>query len=161
MRLWEIDAPVRKRGRCDRNAGGTRFSRSGWRLSVAVLLVASSGCGGQGDRPPLGRVSGTVTLDGQPLPDVRVTFAPESGRPSAGRTDGSGRYELLYVLKTKGAKVGKHRVFIDWPAADEEDENAPKTQDRPKIPPRYNRQTTLTGEVRSGANTLDFALESK
>lgn len=128
---------------------------------MVVPLLALAGCNGQGDRPPLGTVGGTVTLDGQPLSGVQVTFAPESGRPSAGRTDDSGRYELLYILNTKGAKVGKHRVIIDWPPAEEEDETTPKTQDRPKIPVRYNRQTTLAGEVKSGGNTLDFSLESK
>lgn len=143
------------------DAGGTRFSRSGWRLFVAVLLSVIAGCSGGGDRPPLGTVSGTVTLDGRPLSGVQVTFAPESGRPSSGRTDGAGRYELLYVLKTKGATLGKHRVIVDWPPAEEEDETAPKTEDRPKIPARYNRQTTLSGEVQRGGNTFDFSLESK
>ena len=84
----------------------------GW-LLAAVQLVARSGCGGQGERPPLGRVSGAVTLGGRPLTDAEVTFAPESGRPSAGRTDSSGSSELSSVMRTKGAKVGKHRVFIE------------------------------------------------
>jgi hypothetical protein len=132
----------------------------GW-LLAAVQLVGLSGCSGQGDRPPLGRVSGTVTLGGQPLTDAEVTFAPESGRPSAGRTDSSGRYELSYVMRTKGAKVGKHRVFIGWPPDDDDDGAARKTADRPKIPARYNRQSELTADVKSGSNTYDFKLESK
>jgi hypothetical protein len=132
----------------------------GW-LLAAVQLVALSGCSGQGDRPPLGRVSGTVTLDGQPLADLEVTFSPEKGRPSAGRTDGSGRYELIYVLTTKGAKVGKHRVFIGGPPADADDGAAQKTGDRPTIPARYSRQSELTADVKGGSNTFNFALESK
>jgi hypothetical protein len=131
-----------------------------WPL-LGLSLVGMWGCGGQGDRPPLGSVSGTVTLDGQPLVGGQVTFAPETGRPSIGRTDSAGRYELFYVLATKGAKVGKHRVFIGWPPADDDAEPVAKDASRPPLPARYGQQSTLTADVNSGANTFDFALESK
>ena len=42
---------------------------------TAVLAVA--GCSSRpADEPPLGRVRGTVTMDGQPLAGVDVVFAP-------------------------------------------------------------------------------------
>lgn len=134
-----------------------------WMLAglLCAAFVGAWGCGGQGDRPPLGRVTGAVTLDGQPLVGAQVTFAPETGRPSIGRTDSTGRYELFYVLATKGAKVGKHRVFIGWPPADDDAEPVAKDAPRPTLPARYGQQSTLTADVRSGSNSFDFALESK
>ena len=43
-------------------------------------------------------VTGTVTLDGQPLAAAMVRFQPASGgAPSAGTTDSSGRYELRHT----------------------------------------------------------------
>jgi len=131
---------------------------------VACLLLAGAGCR-QSDQPPLGRVTGTVTLDGQPVAGVEVSFAPESGRPSAGLTDTAGRYELIYVGTTKGAKVGSHRVRIAALAPDFADSGDGDRPARPaqliRIPRRYNLETTLTAEVRRGRNEFDFALESK
>lgn len=130
-------------------------------LLGAVVAGGAAGCGG-GNGPPLGNVSGTVTLDGKPLADVEVCFAPARGRASIGRTDGSGRYALTFVGKTKGALVGAHRVSVNWPLGDPEDDaREQKAGSRPPIPDRYSRQSTLTADVRGGSNTFDFALESK
>jgi hypothetical protein len=133
-------------------------------LVMAGLVLVAAGCQ-RGDRPPLGRVTGTVTMDGQPLAGVEVSFAPESGRPSVGLTDGAGRYELMYVGTVKGAKVGSHRVRIATVPSDlddsGDDDRPPRSLPLIRIPLRYNFQTTLTAEVQRGRNTFDFALESK
>jgi hypothetical protein len=131
-------------------------------LIAGVVLIAS-GCQ-RGDRPPLGIVTGMVTMDGQPLAGVEVSFAPESGRPSVGLTDGAGRYDLVYVGTVKGAKVGPHRVRISMPPGDldnEDDERPARALRLMRIPLRYNFQTMLTAEVQRGRNDFDFALESK
>lgn len=131
------------------------------RWGMAVAVVCHVGCQG-GDRPPLGRVSGVVTLDGEPLAGMEISFTPQSGRPSLGVTDAAGRYELTYVGATKGAKVGRHRVTIAAPLPDLDDEKQPSGGGRPaSLPPRYNTQTELTADVKGGSNTLDFSLESK
>ena len=140
------------------------LSRAVVLLTSAVTFAAWAGCSSRPrDQPPLGRVSGRVTLDGQPLPGVEVNFAPMSGRSSGGITDDQGRYSLVYVGATNGAKVGKHTVFIAWPP-DESDgavNSAQKSRARPRIPARYNQKTTLSADVTAGSNTFDFALESK
>ncbi len=51
-----------------------------------VLLVSAVGCT-PSDQPPLGRVYGKVTLDGEPLAGVIVNFQPESGRVATAETD--------------------------------------------------------------------------
>jgi hypothetical protein len=133
---------------------------------TAVLGVA--GCSSRpADEPPLGRVRGTVTMDGQPLAGVDVVFAPEKGRPSMATTDAYGHYDMWYINRTMGAKVGPHKVFIrptDMPpeeaAANGSSGGAPVAPP-PKIPSKYNKRSTLTAEVKAGRNTFDFALESK
>lgn len=47
-----------------------------WRSSCAILLVVSSlaGCGGGGDPYQRGGVSGTVSLDGSPVPFGEIYF---------------------------------------------------------------------------------------
>jgi len=138
-------------------------------LALSLFCLCQLGCGSKGDQPELGTVHGTVTLDGQPLVGVAVVFQPDNGRPSRGTTDAEGKYELIYIRQTKGAKVGPHRVEI---APSEEggveeiegdvDENAAgsKPAAKSKVPSRYNSKSELNVDVKSGANKIDFDLKS-
>lgn len=142
-----------------------------WSLLVLGLICLSLvGCGSKGDQPELGTVNGTVTLDGQPLAGVAVVFQPDNGRPSRGMTDAQGKYELIYIRQTKGAKVGPHRVEIA-PSEDggvEETEGdseggstaGSKPAAKSKIPARYNSKSELNVQVKSGDNKLNFELKS-
>ncbi len=122
-------------------------------LLIFTLLatVLFSACGGQG--PKLGRVQGTVTLDGQALKHAAVLFEPKSGgHASMAVTDNSGHYELIYLRDAKGALIGSHNVKISTASEDDPKE---------RIPARYNKQTTLTAEVVGGANEHNFHLTSR
>jgi hypothetical protein len=79
------------------------------------VLFAVAGCG-RGDYPEMARVSGVVTYKGKPVPNMMVNFMPPDGRPSWGKTDASGWYELIYDEDYKGAKTGRHKVYITPPA---------------------------------------------
>ena len=65
-------------------------------LCVGLALLVG-GCGDGG--PPMGKVSGTVTLDGQPLAGAEVEFAPQAedelGKPVG--VDASGIDKLCGV----------------------------------------------------------------
>ena len=76
-------------------------------------LLSVIGCGGvPSDQPETASVTGTVTLNGNPLSNVIVTFSPTGGRPSVGTTDEYGSYTLQYTAKTPGAVIGEHTVSI-------------------------------------------------
>ena len=79
-----------------------------------MLAVAIAGCGGPTGPKPA-PVTGTVTRGGEPLSGADVMFMPQDGAPSSGKTDASGRFELLYNDGRPGAVVGKHRVVISLP----------------------------------------------
>lgn len=140
---------------------------------LSVVALSLGGCGSKGDRPELGQVTGTITLDGEPLGGIAVVFSPDSGRPSRGRTDSQGQYELTYIGQTLGAKLGHHRVEIapNEEGEDElEDANAGEStapaqpQSKPgkvKVPARYNTKSELQADIKPGANVFDFQLESK
>lgn len=119
-------------------------------LSLNVLV----GCG-SGD---VGLVEGTVTLDGQPLPNAMLEFFPkEGGGLSAGRTDESGHYELHYGRDEMGAKVGEHLVQIRTAeTGGDYGENSPEL-----LPTKYNNESELTVTVDPGRNTIDFDLDSE
>jgi len=138
-------------------------------LAMGVLLVVG-GCGSSRDRPPLGKVSGTVTMDGNPLVGVVVSFSPQGGRTSSGVTDANGKYELTYAHGVKGAQVGKHTVHISSQGGERgggnpnEEKGASNAQKadyfKGEIPAKYDQKSTLTASVAAGSNTIDFKLES-
>ena len=69
---------------------------------LILLLVALAGCSKSG--PQIAPVHGVVKLDGQPLANADVQFQPDgSQRPSSGRTDANGHYELMYKRGQPGA----------------------------------------------------------
>ncbi len=146
---------------------------------LSALTFSLPGCGAGG--PPMGKVKGTVKLDGKPMPKLMVTFIPKSGgQTSTGVTNSDGVYELLGT-NSKGALVGLHTVSIttmldpavsvptDMPSDSDAyaNQGSPAqytkaaVQNREKIPARYNTQTELAEEVKSGSQTIDFDLKSK
>jgi hypothetical protein len=124
-----------------------------WAILVAACFA---GCGGP-DHPDVGRVSGVVTLDGQPLADATVMFQPTSGRASIATTDSAGKYSLTYLDGVPGALLGQHKVIIRTEIPGE-DGQPPQVKE--KLPKRYHDQTELTAEVKPGSNTINFDLTS-
>lgn len=125
----------------------------GMSLLAAIAMVL--GCGSGHDGPPVGSVSGTVTIQGKPAPDVVVEFNPmEGGRGSSGTTDGNGEYELIYSSSRMGAQVGKHNVTISGnPVLDDSSTNLMK----PKTSvPKEITEVTREVDVTSGSNTIDL-----
>ncbi len=135
------------------------------RIGCVLAVLLATGCGGgPGDGLVLGRVEGVVTLDGEPLPNAHVAFAPKEsdGATSTATTDETGHYELRYKRDMMGAVVGKHSVRI-WTVDDEGDQIDELTGQpipRPKeiVPATYNEQSDLERNVEDGEQTIDFEL---
>jgi hypothetical protein len=138
-----------------------------------LLLVA--GCG-EGHR--LADVSGRVSIDGKPTPNVHVQFEPigsadnpNPGPGSIGITDEQGIYRLRTVWpQENGAVVGKHQVRINRQGrggGDAEPATAAEMRARSaaairQLPARYNEKSELTFEVRAdGTDSANFDLTSK
>jgi hypothetical protein len=110
---------------------------------------------GKGNLPPLGSVSGKVTMNGKPLPNASIRFIPldDEGRNerkgasvAMGLTDDAGRYRLLYVKDTYGAAIGKNRVQIQ----------AKDGAGHERVPNDFNSLSQLQREVKSGSQEFDF-----
>ena len=63
------------------------------------------------------KVTGMVTLDGQPARGLSVVFHPAKGRPAVGMTDGDGRFSLSTFRQGNGALLGQHVVTVVVPLA--------------------------------------------
>jgi len=95
-----------------------RYSSRAFRVATFATLsvgFALAGCG-KGDYPEMARVTGTVAYKGKPVPNIMVNFMPTEGRPSWGKTDSEGKYEMVYDADYKGVKMGHHKVYFT-PAA--------------------------------------------
>jgi hypothetical protein len=119
-----------------------------------VFLVTTIGCQ---KNPAIGKVTGTVTLDGKPLPNASVTFHPDNSNtiPSLGGTDPNGKYELFYTDGKTGAIPGQYTVTISTGQAWN---NIPET-----VPSQYLDKTTseLQFVVKPGNQTINIELKSK
>jgi hypothetical protein len=90
---------------------------------LAALLVLNlfilGGCGGKSERPPLGKVSGTVSYKGKPLTQGSVLFTPvqgrggETGQVGVGQIESDGSFELTTFDTGDGALIGQHVVTIE------------------------------------------------
>jgi hypothetical protein len=133
-------------------------------LLLGVALTSVLGC----SDCKIASVSGTVKLDGEPLPNAVVIFQPlgdgevNPGVGSIGRTNDRGEYCLCLIGGGNGAVRGTHRVEISCPIDD--GQNCPDedraTKPPNKVPDRYNAESKTTFEVKRGENKADFDLTS-
>lgn len=134
-----------------------------------VSIVGVAGCGG-GSGFKVVPVSGTVTLDGEPLANATVTFlpqatgAPDAGPASVGETDASGKFTLKTGGGEIGAVVASHQVMITTvkdAGAGAEDDNVYAEAEPERVPARYNSATTLSFDVPdAGTAEANFSLMS-
>jgi hypothetical protein len=124
-----------------------------------ILALPVTGCSKRRpELPPLGRVTGVVTLDGVPLPRAAVAFVPyERGNGSYAVTGPDGGYVLQYTARDDGAVVGRHRVEIRT-GGEGRDADGNLVETPELLPARYHARSELTADVSAGDNRLDFSL---
>jgi len=140
-------------------------------VAVAVFAMLQGGCGRS--RPPLVRTTGTVTLDGRPLPKVRLEFTPafagfggdllgmaEAGddaafRATSGVGEGlcAGTYKVTVHEQPPPADMQEYRA--DTPARQKAYYSA--LANRP-IPERYSSLATTPLVVEIVPGTTDYPL---
>jgi hypothetical protein len=124
-------------------------------LTVGAVTLLQIGCN---HAPTTGQVKGSVTLDGKPLEDGTVRFAPLEGRANtSGGLIKSGEF-------TANVPIGKFRVeisstkIVGGPADRHSDSVETVVQ---LIPEKYNTRSELTLDVKSGSNEPHFDLKSR
>ena len=138
------------------------------RLSVLIAAFAAVGCGPSA--PTTVKVSGTVTFDGKPLEEGRVTFISMAekdalNRPAIGVLGKDGKYALSTFQSGDGALPGEYQVVVvsnpDIPSPEEIAENDAEVVSA--IPGGYASPTTsgLKATVKDGGDmTIDFDLKT-
>lgn len=144
-----------------------RITISGCRLATFFLILALVGCGGgtPSDNLPRTAVSGSVTLDGQPLAQGNIAFDPAERGPGTTQAIGEIKDGKFSIEKTLGPVPGKYKVSISSippvAIAPGEDPGTRPKMDPEKVPAQYNIKTTMTQEVAAGSPPLTFDLKSR
>lgn len=134
-------------------------------VSACVLVL---GCRGGEKIPELTQVQGTIkTVDGDVLPNIKVTFLPDPekevlGRPATGNTDAQGKFVLHYNgdENKPGTAVGWNRVILLDITATETSRDPEPTFRRFHSKYLVARETDLRFEIKSGeAQTIELVVE--
>ncbi len=142
-----------------------RCGLSGTVLAVMAVIAAQLGCGyGQPrmdySKAGLVDVSGTVRLDGEPLPAAIVVFQAPDETFSYARTDATGRYRLMFDSVMAGVTKGQKTVRIRTLGSLGEDDPDAKGSGTERVPECYNKKSGLTVEVTGNSTSTDFDLRS-
>jgi hypothetical protein len=125
----------------------SRFAR----VVLVAVALAAAGCGGSESE-----VSGTVTVDGQPLKEGDIIFEAADGSvtPAAGKIV-DGKYSLKILPGPKKVRINASRPTrkpdpVMGAAARES-----------MIAAEFNEQTRLTADIKAGRQTgVDFEVKS-
>jgi len=152
-------------------------------LTLVLAAIMVGGCSPGTQRPPTYRVTGTVTMKGQPLEGATVAFVPAEGashEAATGITDAAGKFKLSTFLAGDGAQEGEYRIKVSKsdvkkPTKEEQDkyismeeeqkiqfgDEKPTPPAKNKLPKKYASEATsgFTYAVKKGANTVELKLE--
>lgn len=151
-----------------------RLSGSAW---LPGLILVSALCGCEKAPPKIVPdkavpVTGTITLEGQPLANARVTFYPtESAQgdgAASGFTDSAGKYELRSLFGDQlvtGAAPGRYKVAVSKMLRPDGTALAPDSKEPPMMTGAHESialensawdRTEQTATVSSSGGTYDF-----
>lgn len=138
------------------------LSRCGLVAGLLLMVSGIAGCGRYEDRVP---VSGTVTLDGQPLKSGFIAFVGEQGDAVGVGPIRDGRYALSESGSRQGISSGSYQVRIEsWEVEPgEEQPDGSFSKGKSAIPERYQSSSTsgLAANVTKKDRRFDFELTAK
>jgi hypothetical protein len=137
-----------------------RFMIRGFLMLCLFGLVL--GCGGGPTAAKLAEVSGTVKVDGQPIPEGSITFHGDTpGSQPFSMDIKNGSYSGKATLGIKRVQFASLKEVVqkftakDGPGYD----TADKVQN--VLPSKFTTESKEVAEVKEGANKIDFDLKTK
>jgi len=127
-------------------------------LIAGMLAPILAGCGSNANAPVLSQVKGSVTLDGQPMPDGEVMFVVV-GKHTAVMPVTNGTFTGQAAAGTNRVEVYSYKAGGDVVEMGGEKFGGEKEN---FIPAKYNANTTLSAEVtEDGGGDFVFPVTSK
>ena len=142
-------------------------------ICLIMLVCLGSGCLESWEADYSGieliPIKGTITLDGEPLPDAVVFFVQENETKSYATTDKNGFYKMKFNSEVDGVLPGNVTVEISTTASTgelkvDEGESDPdmkkkKGEKKELVPAEYNVESQLKVAVTSSDRTFNFDLK--
>jgi hypothetical protein len=143
-----------------------------WAVLTALVLT---GCGGTDpNRPPLAKVRGKVTYNGQPVTKGSVIFTPDlgkggqTGQVAVGQLESDGSFTLTTFDTGDGAILGQHIVTVEARGEDINTLNKPKADGtiayvlpKPTVPAKYTNPTSSPLRHTVEAKDNEFVIDLK
>lgn len=136
------------------------------RISILLFLLMPFLFGCAPSKLETQLINGTVSFDGKPISNAKITFFPKSegGMIAAAASDEQGRFIVnsLYGEPGKGAVAGDYTVTVSWLEV-HENEGTGEIRSRELLPLLYtNAETTpLEASIQKGKNTVTLELKSQ
>lgn len=123
-------------------------------VHVAIAIAATGGCSRRGAMPAAYPVTGTVTVDGEPLDEGAICFDPADGKGGVyGGLIRSGTYEIKVAAGPKTVSIlGMKHLGAIGPDG--------KPMASQFLPQKYTDGTALTATVEPRRNELSFELST-
>lgn len=138
---------------------------------LLAVLALIAGCQKPSNLPAQYPVSGTISLDGKPLPGAGIMFLPRGdtrGTGAMAMTDPTGKYTLKTDHGGPGAPEGEYAVTISKVMNRDGTPYVPNPDvaeagERETLPGTYSdsMKTILKANVPKGGDTINFELKSK
>jgi hypothetical protein len=125
---------------------------------LVVLVVLTAGCGGSAKVV----VKGTVTLDGNPLEEGAINFFPADGSgTTAGGVISGGNFSVPVPAGSVIVRISASKVIRREPMYAGDPKGPMKEIRTDIIPAKYNAQSELKLDVKSGMDDVKYDLTSK
>lgn len=122
-------------------------------VALSLVLSTAVGCGGSSNSAGSSTVKGTITVDGEALPEGSISFSSPSTGNAVMAPVKDGKFAV-----PSGMAPGQYKVVVAPPTPTPENPTPPAS----KIPEKYRIQETsdLTSTITNGANDVKFDLKS-
>jgi hypothetical protein len=124
-------------------------------MATATAALHAGGCSRRGGMPPAYEVTGSVTVEGEPLVEGAISFDPADGKGSVyGGLIRNGAYSVKAAAGPKLVRIlGMKKLGAVGP------DGQPMASQF--LPPRYNTKTEIKAVVEPKRNDLSFELKTE
>ncbi|MFN3150259.1 hypothetical protein [Bremerella sp.] len=122
---------------------------------VLLALISTAGCGGgKYDVVP---VEGILTYEGQPVPQMIVSFKPDGGRASEATTDENGKFRMQYSIDQYGIAPGPQEISAYW-VSPTDDGSVPPTELQKNVVKYFKKNPPIKVTIEQPQKSFEIKL---
>jgi len=124
-------------------------------MTLVIAFAMLAGCGsGKYDVVP---VEGVLTFEGEPVPQMIVSFKPVGGRAAEATTDEEGRFKMQYSIDQYGILPGAQEINAYW-VSPSDDGSVPPTELQKKVIQYFKKNPPLAVTIDQPQKNFEIKL---